>query len=283
MAVAAADRVIGDRYLVEEPIGRGGMGQVDLAYDLRCNQRVALKRVRAGFPPRLGHARLRREARLAAPLRHRAVVPVLDLVDDGGDEVALVTRFVLGPSLEDLHDLGPVAAAEGVRLGLALAGGLACIHEHGIVHLDLKLENVLLAPDGQPVIIDFGIARAPRAPGGDGGRARRTTDEHVIEGTPRVMSPEQIAGLELDARSDLFSLGVLLYELLSGDTPFGTCCHAQTLARALCHQQVALADLGLGIAPPLSRLVDQLLEKDPDARPGSAAEVIVALRAVTAP
>lgn len=273
-----AVEVIGGRYLVEEPIGEGGMGTVELGYDPVLNRRVAIKRCRGPLPARLAHERLRREARLAARLDHRAVIKVYDLVDDG-DDVALVMGYVLGPSLEDLHDLGPVEVGAAVRIARALAAGLEAIHEQGIVHLDLKLENVLLAADGAPVIIDFGIARV-QAPAERGDDERAITGEHVIEGTPRVMSPEQINGQDVDARSDLFSFGVLLYELLSGETPFANGNQRETLVRAITYHQVPLASLGLGIPRTLSDLVECLLEKEPAARPQSAAELLLHLQAL---
>jgi serine/threonine-protein kinase len=273
-----AAEVIGGRYCIEGTIGEGGMGMVELAYDPVLNRRVAIKRCRGPLPARLAHDRLRREARLAARLDHRAVIKVYDLVDDD-EGVALVMGYVLGPSLEDLHDLGPVAPEAAVGIARAIAAGLEAIHEQGILHLDLKLENVLLGANGAPVIVDFGIARLFAAGGGEDDDCA-ITGEHVIEGTPRVMSPEQINGQDVDVRSDLFSFGVLLYELLSGETPFANGNHRETLMRAITHHQVPLATLGLGIPPALSDLVECLLEKEPAARPQSAAELVLRLQAL---
>lgn len=290
--------VIADRYVVESAIAEGGMGEVVLARDRRLGRRVAIKRCRRGVPG--GGERLRREARLTARLGHRAIVAVLDLIEGAGGDAggdAIVMPYLSGPSLRDLHGLGAVRPGGVVRIVRELASALSCIHDHQIVHLDLKLENVLLAADGQPVVIDFGIARI-RQPGGDADFGDTTrcdadrddraceladiTGEHYIEGTPRVMSPEQIAGHEVDSRSDLFSLGVLAYELASATTPFATGCDAQTLARVLGHRPPPLHELDPAIPRALSDLVDQLLEKEPALRPQSAAEVSLRLAQVDA-
>jgi serine/threonine-protein kinase len=211
-APASGDPIglIAGRYSVEERLARGGMGDVYRAIDLVLDRPVAVKVSRPlGDVHR--NALLRREARIAARLRHRAVVQVLDLVRDG-EQAHLVMEYVEGPTLRRLHGFGALPAPGALRIGLELTAGVAAIHERGILHMDLKLENVLLAPDGQPRIVDFGIARCAGEP---------LVHHHVI-GTPRAMSPEQIAGRPVDERSDLFSLGILMYELLTGITPIGT-------------------------------------------------------------
>jgi eukaryotic-like serine/threonine-protein kinase len=260
--------LIAGRYAVDERLARGGMGDVYRAIDLVLDRPVAVKACRPDGDPRRT-ALLRREARIAARMGHRAIVPVLDLVRDG-DQSFLVMEYVEGPTLRALHALGPVAAPGALRIGLEVAVGLGCIHEQGVLHMDLKLENVLLAPDGQPRITDFGIARCAGEP----------VVEHQVLGTPRSMSPEQIGGRPVDARSDLFSLGILLYELLTGVTPFGTPCEAQTLARVLEHAPDPVIRIAPRCPAGLSTLIDQLLEKEPALRPQSAAEVVVRLREV---
>ena len=271
---ATGPEIIADRYVVAGTIATGGMGEVLLARDPVLGRRVAIKRCRPWLPAR-AQARLRTEARLGARLNHRAVAQIYDLVTTPTGD-ALVMEHVLGPSLQTLHGLGIVRRGGALRIALEIASGLSCIHDHQIVHLDLKLENVLVAADGQPKIIDFGIARCASDPIDD--VDPEITGEHAIEGTPRVMSPEQIDGRDVDARSDLFSFGVLLYELLSGTTPFGTTCQTQTLTRVLTLRPPSLRDLDPRIDDPLSDLVDQLLEKEPGLRPQSAAEVLIRLR-----
>jgi eukaryotic-like serine/threonine-protein kinase len=258
--------LIADRYAVEERLARGGMGDVYRAVDLVLDRQVAVK---ASRPPgdAQSNALLRREARIAARLRHRAIVPVLDLVRDG-EQSYLVMEYVDGLTLRALHALGALPAPGALRIGVEVAAGLACIHEHGVLHMDLKLENILLAPDGQPRITDFGISRCAAEP----------RVEHQVLGTPRAMSPEQIVGRPVDGRSDLFSLGILLYELLTGVTPFGTPCEAQTLARVLEHSPDPVSRIAPRCPARFSDLIDQLLEKEPALRPQSAAEVVLRLR-----
>jgi len=269
--------VIGERYLVEEALARGGMGEVVLARDKILARRVAVKRGRDGLSP-AKTIRIRREALITASIEHRSIVQAFDMVtDQRGDH--LVMEYVSGPSLRILHELGAIPHAGAIRIAAEIASGLAAIHDRGVVHLDLKLENVLIANDGQPKIIDFGIARCAELPA-RGLPVESSFVETGIIGTPRAMSPEQIAGREVDARSDLFSLGVLMYELLSGKTPFGVAAEPETLQRVAGHRPPALLVIN-EVPPALSQLVEQLLEKDPALRPQSAAEVLVRLRALT--
>jgi serine/threonine-protein kinase len=267
------------RYRILTRLGCGGMGEVFLAEDPALRRGVAIKRIRPGLArDRTFRARLRREAQLAARLSHRAIVQVFDLIThDNVDH--MVMEYVPGPSLHTLLAGSPMPIAEAVRITAELADGLAYAHQQGVVHRDLKLENILISIDGQPKIADFGIARRATTVWDHDAREPLTGDGLMV-GTSRAMSPEQIEGLDVDARSDLFSFGVLLYELVTGTSPFATSSDAMTLLRVL-HEPHAPAGTQMPAVPhALSALIDRLLEKDPAERPDSARAVRDQLRRV---
>jgi serine/threonine protein kinase len=260
-------------YRVLERLGAGGMGDVFLAHDDRLDRRVAIKRMRletAGAP---GHReRFQREARVAARLSHPAVVQVYDvLAEDGADFI--VMEHVEGTTLRQRLAAGPLPVAKAVALARDVAGGLAEIHRAGVVHRDLKSENVLITLSGHAKIADFGIAKRLH---GEDAKDSLTAMGRVL-GTYRSMSPEQACGAEVDHRSDLFSLGVLLYEALTGLSPFRAENELAMLNRIVLHRQAPVQELNPAVPEELSLLVDHLLEKDPWLRPQSAAEVAWAL------
>jgi serine/threonine protein kinase/tetratricopeptide (TPR) repeat protein len=263
-------------YRIESRLGAGGMGEVYQAWDERLERRVALKIVRAGAAGSPGaRERFRREARAAASLSHPAIVQIHDiLLDglDGEDGDAIVMELVDGEPLSRRLARGPLAVREAVRLGREIAEGLASAHAKGLIHRDLKPENVMVTAAGHAKILDFGLARLE-------GEARLTSDS-VVVGTFRSMSPEQARGLPLDPRSDLFSLGLLLYEMLTGRSPFESATTLETLTRICSARQPPLLELDPAVPAPLSGLVDHLLEKDPDRRPQSALAVAEALEGV---
>ncbi len=258
-------------YTLERQLGAGGMGEVYQAYDQRLDRRVAVKVIRAGQTGNeTARERFRREARAAAGLQHSAIVQIHDIVEsDSGD--AIVMELILGASLAHrLADSGPFCVAEAVRIGREIAEGLAVAHERGIVHRDLKPENVMLTESGHAKILDFGLAKQLE------GEVSLTLDQKVV-GTFRSMSPEQARCLPVDARSDLFALGILLYEMLAGRSPFEGSSAFETLTRICTHRQTPLRELDPAIPAPLSALVDRLLEKEPSRRPQTAREVAAAL------
>ncbi len=263
-------------YQVLKPLGAGGMGEVFLAYDERLDRRVAIKRVRSGAgstPER--RERFRREARLAAKLNHPAIVQIYDVLTEG-DESYIVMELVEGTNLRRLSDDGPLPVEEVVALAGDVAEGLAEAHRQGIVHRDLKSENVLVTPEGRAKIADFGIAK--RVLGGtDGTEGDSLTADGRVLGTFRTMSPEQARGEAVDFRSDLFSLGVLLYEALAGQSPFAAENELAVLSRIVRDRQAPLRQVRPEVPEELSILVDHLLEKDPLRRPRSAREVAQAL------
>ena len=187
-------------YQVIRPLGGGGMGEVFLVYDPRLERQVAIKRIRAadapGSEPR---SRFLREARVAAALAHPAIVQVFDLLSDDGLDY-IVMEYVAGSTLRQALAAGPFSRENGLAVALAIARGLAYAHEQGVVHRDLKTENILLGPDGRVKIADFGIARRLGEEAGE-----TLTRKGMVLGTWRVMSPEQVCGDPVDARTDLFS------------------------------------------------------------------------------
>jgi tetratricopeptide (TPR) repeat protein len=252
-------------YRIEERLGAGGMGEVYRAYDQRLDRSVAVKLIRpeAAESPR-ARERLRREARAAASLSHPLLIQIFDIIEYGDSE-AIVMELVEGEPLSRRLGRGPMDVASGVRLGREIAEGLAAAHARGILHRDLKAENVMVTSEGHVKILDFGLARK-------GGDLSLTRTDGVV-GTYHCMSPEQVQGLPLDARSDLFSLGVLLYEMLSGQSPFRGATALETLTRICTHRQPPARDLRPEVPAPLSSLIDHLLQKDPLLRPQSASQI----------
>ncbi|HVT14891.1 MAG TPA: protein kinase [Thermoanaerobaculia bacterium] len=267
-------------YRVERRLGRGGMGEVFLAFDDRLGRLVAIKRIRHDGPlSDVQRQRFRREARAAARLNHPALVQVFDLVeDDGGD--TLVLEYVEGRTLAEMVEAqGPLDPALAVRLGREIALGLQAAHAAGFVHRDLKTENVMVTPAGRVKILDFGLVKSFWR---EEGKEDSLTAEGLVMGTFHTISPEQVRGGHADARSDLFSLGVLLYELTTSQSPFRGSSHVDSLRRVLTHRPPPLDMTCPGLPRELAALVERLLEKDPRRRPRSALDVAQALEEIAA-
>jgi serine/threonine protein kinase/tetratricopeptide (TPR) repeat protein len=263
-------------YRVLERLGRGGMGEVFLAYDERLDRRVAVKRIRpdAGTSPER-RERFRREARVSARLNHPAIVQIYDILTEG-DLEHIVMEHVEGADLHKILARGPLDVPQVMRLARQLSDGLDAAHRQGIVHRDFKAENVLVTASGQAKIADFGIAKRLLAMSGEGGDAEieeSLTGGNVVLGTYRTMSPEQARGEPVDHRTDLFALGVLLYEALTGRSPFAAENALATLTRVIHFHQEPVSSLRPGVPAALSALVDDLLQKEPALRPQSAAQV----------
>jgi serine/threonine-protein kinase len=265
-------------YTILSRLGFGGMGEVFLAHDEQLDRKVAIKRIRQESARPHQRERFRREARLAARLNHPAIVHVYDLLS-GEDVDHLVLEYVEGMTLRALVRSGPLPVPRAVGLGIQIAQGLQEAHRQGIVHRDLKTENVLVTGAGQAKIADFGIAKLMTDEGLDEDSLTRTG---TVLGTYRAMSPEQARGELVDHRSDLFSFGVLLYELLTGQSPFEAENGLAMLERIVRHRQEPVRELRPEVPEELSRLVDQLLEKDPLLRPRSAGEVAGVLEEIGA-
>lgn len=256
-------------YRIEKLLGRGGMGEVFLARDDRLKRCVAIKRIRHDrtLDPAL-RRRLLREARAAAGLSHPAIVQIFDLLEDESGD-CLILEYVEGKTLAATLAAGPLDTALALRLAREIAGGLAAAHAAGIIHRDLKADNVIVTPTGHAKVLDFGLAHM---------QAQTTDDilltQHgVLLGTFHMMSPEQARGCEVDERSDLFSLGILLYEMVTGHSPFKGSSPVETLNRVTSVHPTRADILHPGVPPRLATLIEHLLAKDPDARPASAGQV----------
>ncbi|MEE8523348.1 MAG: protein kinase, partial [Thermoanaerobaculia bacterium] len=269
-------------YRIEATLGQGGMGEVYLARDERLDRHVALKRIRADLPvDEHRRARFRREARAVARLSHPAIVQIFDLLEtEDGD--CIVMERVEGTSLEELIARGEIDADLAVRLGAEIADGLAEAHAKGLVHRDLKPENVIVTPSGHAKILDFGLARTlwfDHGPGEDSLEeiSAALTQAGTLVGTVHAMSPEQAGGRSADHRSDLFSLGGLLYEMLTGKAPFRGDNLLDTLRRVTSEEPESLAELRPDLPADWVELVERLLAKAPEDRPQNARVVADAL------
>ena len=284
-------RVIGP-YEVEREIGRGGMGVVYLARDTRLGRAVALKAVGRGGTDPIGRARLQREARAAASLAHPGIATVYALEEDG-DDCYLITEYLQGRTLrEELID-GPLPYGRWRLLAIAIAEAVGAAHAQGLVHRDLKPENVMRTEGGAIKVLDFGLARETTLLAT--GMTPTITQAGALVGTPGYMAPEQIRGQPVDARTDVFALGVLLYELAAGVHPFGAgtssgrvadpggmAAAGDVLARIVAEAPPPL-EMHSVLPPAAVAVVARALAKAPEARFADARELAEALRALPVP
>ena len=267
-------------YRLVERLASGGMGEVWRAWDGRLKRPVAVKHVLPEILDQPGaRERFRREAEAGARLTHPAVVQIYDLVESPEGDW-LVMELVIGKTLRELLSAGPIAVQSAVLWGGEIAGGLAAAHEQGVLHRDLKAGNVMITAAGHAKVLDFGIARALSPEGAV--QEMTLSQTGTVLGTSYAMSPEQALGLPLDPRSDLFSLGSLLYEMLTGEAPFRASTAAATLARVCSYRPLPALRLRAEIPAEISALVEQLLEKEPNARPRDAGEVAARLQEAAA-
>ncbi|MFI1500751.1 protein kinase [Streptomyces platensis] len=269
-------RVIGGRYELSALLGQGGMGQVWIGYDRRLDRRVGVKLLRpdrvAGTPDgEEMRRRFVRECRVTAQVDHPGLVTVHDAGSDDED-LYLVMQYVEGADLSDhLAEHDPYPWPWAVSVAAQLCAVLASVHAVPIVHRDLKPRNVMIRPDGSVVILDLGIASAL-----DTDTTRLTHTGSPI-GSPAYMAPEQAMGGAVGPHTDLYALGVLLHELLSGEVPFAGSTALGVLHRHLHEEPVPVRTLRPDVPEALEALVLRLLRKDPQARPADAQEVYQAL------
>lgn len=262
------------RYEILDELGRGGMGVVYRARDPHINRVVAIKSVPlVGLPPDVQNEyreRFAQEAEAAGRLSHPGIVAIFDVGEDSETRSPyIVMEFVKGQSLESAH----LGAFEAVRVVQEIAEALDLAHRQGIVHRDLKPSNILLTEDGRAKIADFGVARL--------NLSEITTAGQVL-GTPAFMSPEQLRGEPIDGRSDLFSLGVILYTLITGHRPFQGNSVYTVSFKVVNHQPVPATALNVEIPPELSRIVVRAIEKNPADRYQSGRDMAAELRKVLA-
>lgn len=275
-------------YRLLSSLGRGGMGEVFLAWDERLNRNVAIKRIRpersVDGPTR---ARFRREAQAVARLSHPAIVQIFDVLEtEDGD--CIVMEHVEGSSLATLIGTPEIDIRATVQIAADVAAGLGHAHEKGLIHRDLKPENVIVMVEATGLgntrrakILDFGLARA-LAEDVLTGESTALTESGAIVGTAHAMSPEQAAGREVDHRSDLFALGTLLYQMLTGVSPFRGQNMLDSLRRVASEAPQPVETVRPGLPSGLGWLTMSLLEKDPAHRPRGALEVAGELRRIEA-
>jgi serine/threonine-protein kinase len=275
---ALVGTLFANRYEIEARLGEGGMGVVYRARHVRIGRLFALKVLHRRLAKSKVIARFEREAELAGKLSHPNVVPVVDLSTTEDGDTYLVMDFVDGPSLADVLGEAPLAAERVIHLARQLCDGLGHAHAMGLVHRDFKPENVIVARDSQgfeqPRIVDFGVAILRDDMREATARGDRLTTDGMVVGTPHYMSPEQIRGESIDTRSDLFALGIILFELLTGRLPFDGDGADVARANLMAHTPRMKARMPTAeVDPVLEAVVARLLEKDPDRRPQTAAEV----------
>ena len=263
---------LADRYRLDREVGAGGMATVYLAQDIRHDRRVALKVLRPELAAVIGAERFLAEIKLTANLQHPHILPLFDSGEADG-YLFYVMPFVEGESLRDrLNREKQLPVADAVRIATEVASALDYAHRHGVVHRDIKPENILLH-DGQALVADFGIALAASKAGGS-----RMTETGMRLGTPYYMSPEQAMGeREITGRSDVYALGAVLYEMLTGDPPFTGSTAQAIVARVVTESPRPLHAQRHTIPPHVEAAVLTALEKLPADRFGTAAEFAEAL------
>ncbi|MCW2839196.1 MAG: serine/threonine protein kinase [Aeromicrobium sp.] len=260
--------MLNDRYELGEVIGSGGMGTVHRAVDTRLGRVVAIKILRGGplADAETALARMRSEARLAASIHHPGVAQVYDFAEDASSTEGLsfiVMQLVEGESLAAvLRERGPLPVEQVMSIVEQVAEGLRVAHAAGIVHRDLKPANIMLTPQGRTVLVDFGIAHSAVS--------EPLTATGSLLGTADYLSPEQAAGRPSTPRSDLYALGVVAYQCLTGESPFR---RESSIGTALAQLNDELPELGADVPADVRDLIASLTHKNPDRRPADAAEV----------
>ena len=279
-------------YEILSPLGSGGMGEVYRARDARLGREVAVKVLpEEFFEDKERVTRFEREAKLLAALNHPNIAAIHSFEEVSGSPGSpgssrrhlLVMELVAGETLRERLGEGPLPVREVLDVAVQLAKGLGAAHGRGIVHRDLKPENIVLSRDGRVRILDFGLAKPlPQDAAGDdptsAGTRSLLTQAGTVMGTASYMSPEQVFGEPVDGRSDIFTFGTILYEMLSGTNPFRSATSAESMTAILRHEPPRLSEPPFAVAPPLSEIVARCLDKRPENRFQSAEDLAFALQ-----
>jgi serine/threonine-protein kinase len=261
--------LLGARYHLLDEVARGGMARVYRAEDLEGGGEVAVKVVRPELAAALGTGRFLREIEILGRLRHPNILPMLYSRHENG-RLYYVTPFVPGGSLQ--RRIAREAAfplGEILRISHDVAAALDYAHRHEVIHRDVKPGNVLLAED-RAVVCDFGVARAVELAASD----RFTSSSGFAVGTPAYMSPEQAIGSVVDARSDVYGLGCVMYEMLTGEPPFTGATAQAVLARSLAGECRPIRSVRADVSPSAEAAIRSALAPEPHARPASASELV---------
>ena len=283
MPLAAGFRI--DSYEIVAPLGAGGMGEVYRARDSALKRDVAIKVLPAFWssdPERLRRFEL--EAQATAALNHPNIISIFHVGKYSGSPY-IVTELLQGETLRDRLGKGPMRLREVLDFGMELARGLAAAHGGGIVHRDLKPENIFVTKDGRIKILDFGLARLDPAKAGSAddptlGLQAGSVPGQVL-GTVGYMSPEQVRGNVADARSDIFAVGVILYEMLTGKRAFRKATSVETMTAILNEEPPAISQLVPSLSPGVQKIVSRCMAKNPEQRFQHASDLEFALEALS--
>jgi serine/threonine-protein kinase len=271
-------------YRILNKLGAGGMGEVYLAEDSRLDRKVAVKILGEEFNS--NEDRLRRfiaEAKAASALNHPNIITVYDIGEAESGNHFIATEYIEGETLRHHIEGSRIKTREVLDIVVQVASALAAAHQAGIIHRDIKPENVMLRPDGYVKVLDFGLAKLTEkqpltADSQAGTIARKATDPGTVMGTVQYMSPEQARGKEVDARTDIFSLGIVLYELVAGRAPFAGESSTDVLAAILDREPPPLARFVDDLPQELQRIVSKCLRKDRDARYQTMKDLLLDLK-----
>jgi len=270
-------------YEITAAIGRGGMGEVYLANDNRLNRRVALKVLPAAVmkePERM--RRFEQEARAASALNHPNIITIYEISEANGT-LMIATEFVEGVTLRQRLSSGPLELREALHVGVQIADALAAAHRVGIIHRDIKPENIMIRPDGYVKVLDFGLAKLAEpalAKAASEAPTQVKTGSGVVMGTIGYMSPEQARGQTVDARSDIFNLGTVIYEMVAGHGPFTGETPSDVFAAILKSEPQSLSAVVASIPSELDAVVEKALQKDRDKRYQDISELLSNLRSL---
>ncbi|MBN2346990.1 MAG: protein kinase [Candidatus Aminicenantes bacterium] len=264
--------ILGGRFRVIKSLGRGGMGEILLAEDVKLGRKVAIKSIAAAVLSDFdSKARFLREAQAASRLDQANICMIYEIAEESGREF-IVMQYVDGVTLDQLMKMKPLALETVVDIALQIADGMAAAQGQDIVHRDIKPGNIMIDRSGQVKILDFGLAKICPAAEGEGESERDDrdlTEKGIVLGTVSYMSPEQAKGLKLDGRSDIFSFGVVLYEMIENRNPFAEKENIVTLYNIL-HREVRFSP---HVPPPLQRIVRKAMQKDRSRRYGDFSEI----------
>jgi eukaryotic-like serine/threonine-protein kinase len=271
-------------YEINSFISRGGMGEVYLAQDRRLSRKVALKILPASFTKdadRLG--RFEQEARAASALNHPNIITIYEILKTRSTHV-IATEFVEGETLRQRLLHTPLSLSQSLQIATQVADALAAAHQAGIVHRDIKPENIMLRPDGYVKVLDFGLAKLSEQTSSEVAAEAPTrqvrTGSGMVIGTAGYMSPEQARGKVVDARSDIFSLGAVIYELVTGQKPFDGETASDILAAILKSEPAPLSDFVSDLPPELGRIINKTLRKDREERYQVVKDLLIDLKSL---
>jgi serine/threonine-protein kinase len=271
-------------YRIVSRIGAGGMGEVYLAEDTRLGRKVALKILPPQFTKEADRIRrFEQEARSASALNHPNIITIFE-VGRSGDTNFIVTEFIEGQTLRQRMVSSRMSLRDALKVGIQVASALAAAHAAGIVHRDIKPENIMLRPDGYVKVLDFGLVKLTEPIGVSGSIDHESdtkiliTDPSIVMGTPHYMSPEQARGFSIDARADIFSLGVVLYEMVAGRTPYDGSTPSEIIASILYKEPPLLARYSRHVPDELERIATKSLRKDREERYQTAKDIAIDLK-----